>query len=73
MTKKAKSTDKTKWIMDFQDGDIRSGAGYGYKDDDGKVCMINCFKCGRENYIMAVSSGQCAWCGYDARSEEDKK
>jgi ribosomal protein L37E len=40
--------------------------GYSYTDKDGKICMIRCLKCKRENYILAVSSGMCAWCGYDA-------
>lgn len=33
---------------------------------DGKVFLMRCHKCGKENYALAVSSGQCAWCGYDA-------
>ena len=31
--------------------------------DDGNVYLVRCPKCRRENYSLAVSSGQCAWCG----------
>ena len=47
--------------------DIRKGKGVGYKDDQtGKICMIRCFKCGKENYAPTVATGNCAWCGHDA-------
>ncbi len=45
---------------------IQKGNGHGFKRDDGKTAMRNCFDCGRENYAIAVHSGICAWCGYDA-------
>ena len=36
--------------------------------EDGKLYLVRCFACGgkygKENYAMAVSSGQCAWCGW---------
>lgn len=35
--------------------DIFRGKGYGYEDRDGMLCI----------YAPAVSSGQCAWCGYN--------
>lgn len=38
---------------------------------DGKKYLVRCPKCKRENYAMSVSSGICAWCGYDANKEED--
>ena len=35
---------------------------------DGKLYLVRCFVCeatrGRENWAMAVSNGECAWCGY---------
>lgn len=41
--------------------------------EDGKLYLLRCFKCepnyGRENYMLAVASGQCAWCGW---KEEEK-
>lgn len=49
--------------------DIRKGLGFGYQGDDGNLCMIRCFACGRENYAPAVASGSCAWCGHDANGE----
>lgn len=35
----------------------------------GKIYMIRCYKCGRENYTMMVATGRCAWCGYDANGD----
>lgn len=41
--------------------------GFGFKSKEtGKICLIRCPLCGRENYSMVVSSGDCAWCGYNA-------
>lgn len=37
---------------------------------NGKTYLVRCPKCKRENYAMAVSSGICAWCGYDANEEK---
>ena len=37
---------------------------------NGKTCLVRCPKCKRENYAMAVSSGICAWCGYNANEEK---
>jgi hypothetical protein len=50
-------------------GDIRKGKGFGY-EDEGTICMIRCFECGRENWAMAVAAGYCAWCGHNPN--EDK-
>lgn len=33
---------------------------------NGKVYLVRCPNCDKENYAMAVSSGVCAWCGFDA-------
>lgn len=52
---------------------IIKGAGIGYKDA-GTICMIRCFRCGRENYAVAVPTGKCAFCGHDANKEaKDEK
>ena len=40
--------------------------GNAWKNDKGTISMNRCFKCGKENYAYAVTSGQCAWCGYEA-------
>ena len=50
--------------------DIHKGKGFGYLDEKtGKECMIRCYKCGKENWAMAVASGSCAWCGHDANKK----
>ena len=38
---------------------------------NGKTYLVRCPKCGKENYAMAVSSGVCAFCGYDANKEAE--
>lgn len=35
-----------------------------------KIAMERCPKCERENYAMAVLSGECAWCGYKATKKD---
>jgi len=37
---------------------------------NGKTYLVRCPKCKRENYAMSVSSGICAWCGYNANEEK---
>lgn len=39
--------------------------------DDGRIFLVRCPKCKKENWAPAVASGVCAWCGYDANVEED--
>jgi hypothetical protein len=44
--------------------------------EDGRLFLLRCFVCGgtygRENWSPAVSSGECAWCGWsDANSSAD--
>ena len=36
---------------------------------DGRWYLVRCFTCGRANYMPAVASGRCVWCGDCA--EED--
>jgi len=43
-----------------------------YTDKNGNICMVYCIKCEEENYFMAVSSGKCAWCGFDANADKKK-
>lgn len=38
---------------------------------NGKTYLVRCPKCERENYAMSVSSGICAWCGYNANKEHN--
>lgn len=46
--------------------DISQGNGFGFILPNNHICMIRCFNCGRENYAMAVTSGFCSWCGFNA-------
>lgn len=45
-----------------------------YYVTNGKFYLVRCFACspehGKENYAMAVATGQCAWCGW---KESEKK
>lgn len=40
---------------------------------DGRLYMVYCPKCKRENWIPAVASGQCAWCGYTKTQKESEE
>lgn len=41
--------------------------GYGYRGkDSGQINIMRCPKCGRENYALAVSTGYCAFCRFNA-------
>lgn len=42
--------------------DVRIGKGYGFLTEEGKLYLIRCFDCGRENYGPNVPSGCCSWC-----------
>lgn len=44
--------------------------GNGYYNDDGTRAVVRCPACGLENYAMAVSSGVCYSCGFDANEQE---
>ena len=52
----------------------REGKGSGFwAERDGKLlkCIMRCPECGAENYALAVATGTCAWCGFDANREPD--
>ena len=40
-----------------------------FKGKDGRIFLVRCPKCKRENWAMAVAGGACAWCGFDANGE----
>lgn len=40
---------------------------------DGTILLMRCPKCGLENWALAVASGSCAWCGYDAHKDKELK
>jgi len=51
---------------------IYKNKGSGFLDSTGKkIYMVRCFECGKENYAMSVSSGLCAFCGYDANAKKE--
>ena len=39
-----------------------------FRDEEGKLYLVRCFVCdeehGRENWVVAVASGTCAFCGW---------
>ena len=39
-----------------------------FRNSEGKLYLVRCFicdpNCGVENYMPAVATGQCAWCGW---------
>lgn len=39
----------------------------------GRICMIRCFECGKENYTPAVATGSCAFCEYDPNLDTELK
>lgn len=47
--------------------------GIDYYPNNGDIHLIRCPKCNRENYCMAVLSGICAWCGYNANQDNELK
>ena len=43
--------------------------GFGYVDRErGRIGLIKCPKCLRENYAVAVADGICAFCGFNANT-----
>lgn len=47
-----------------------------FRNKEGVLYLVRCFLCdgdgGRENYLPAVASGQCAWCGWKEAEGENK-
>lgn len=37
---------------------------------NGRVYLLRCTVCRRENYAPMVAIGRCAWCGYEAKVED---
>ena len=42
-----------------------------FRDEEGNAFLVRCPACNRENYTIAVSTGQCAWCGWKEEEEND--
>jgi ribosomal protein L37E len=40
-----------------------------FKKDDGKLALVICPECTRENYCLNVLSGICTWCGFDVNKD----
>ena len=59
---------------DYDSDDLTwEGGGNGYRSKkDDKICILRCPECGKENYAMAVNSGQCCWCGFTVNKKETK-
>jgi len=47
-----------------------------FRDDKGRLFLVRCYACnkeyGTENYAMCVSSGVCAFCGWEEVKWEEK-
>ena len=56
---------------DYDSDDVFvDGKFVGYKGrKSGRLGLIRCPACDRENWAMAVSGGICAWCGYNLNDE----
>lgn len=50
--------------------------GYGFMpkkgDRKGKICLVRCPECHKENYYASVLNGVCAWCSFDVKTVVDK-
>ena len=42
-------------------------------ESGGKLFLVRCPKCEKENWAPSVASGQCAWCGYAATDADLKE
>ena len=43
-----------------------------FRGKNGKPYLVVCPRCNLKNYLPSVSSGICAFCGYDANREVDE-
>ena len=35
-----------------------------FRDKNGALHLVHCYRCGRENYALSVPSGECYWCSW---------
>lgn len=47
--------------------------GHHFVGENGEVYLVRCYSCGTENYVLAVSSGQCYACGSKEVPKSPKK
>ena len=55
---------------DMEEDYIIGKKSYGFYGENGDIYLVRCPECKRENYAMAVSSGTCAWCGWDVKDDK---
>jgi len=45
--------------------------GKNFRNEEGKLYLVRCYSCGgehgKENYMPAVATGKCAWCGWEEK------
>lgn len=44
----------------------------GFEGKNGFIFLQRCPKCDRENWAIAVASGTCSWCGFDANQPKSE-
>lgn len=44
-----------------------------FRGKNGKLFLVHCYACNLENYLPAVSSGECMWCGYPKEVKNNTK
>lgn len=48
------------------------GSGYQGKSD-GRLHVMRCPECSKENYALTVAQGPCAWCGFNPNETVDEQ
>lgn len=43
-----------------------------FRGDDGEAYVVRCPSCKKENWAMAVATGQCCWCGWKESPRADE-
>jgi hypothetical protein len=65
---------KKKVVEEKIEFDGNQDKGENFRSEEGKLYLVRCYACepkyGRENYMPAVASGQCAWCGWGEKRSE---
>ena len=41
-----------------------------FLSEEGKLFLVRCMQCNRENYALMVASGCCAWCAWGEETED---
>lgn len=56
-------------IIEGDNGEYVTGCIH-YPIEKPSKMLIHCPECKLENYVMAVLTGKCQWCGYDANKKK---